>query len=179
MPPVYRDGAVGSVTGVGYFDEYAPCRLPVDPSLRWDTRSESHPLLEILVMRVPAVDGLHGFILHDACWDILQKAGEPEGLSFDRLVSICESVPFPLISYELNWGHEYEGFLKRDTDGAYPWSERFSLSSLEDDYNLGAMDDLSDGCDIPSVLSTAKPCHPEISSWAAGHADPFLWSYSR
>ncbi|TQV92135.1 F-box domain-containing protein [Cordyceps javanica] len=38
-------------------------------------------------MKAPAVDGLHGFVLHDACWNLLQRLPGASDLSLERLLS--------------------------------------------------------------------------------------------
>ena len=74
-------------------------------------------------MRQPDSDGQHGFILHDVCWRLLLRAGEPLGVPILRLVLVCESLPFPLGFEGVYWGHSYGELLELDDDRAYPWQE--------------------------------------------------------
>jgi hypothetical protein len=150
---VYRNGADFNITGVGCFDSYAFYRAPKDPLLRWDV-VEQDDLVQMPVMEESPTDGgLHGFILHNACWNILQKASEPVGFTTERLVRACESLPFPLWFNGVCWGHEYGGLLQLDVDTSYPWNERFPSPSLETVEDLGAM---SDPFHIPRIQIMAS-----------------------
>ncbi|KAH8707412.1 hypothetical protein HC256_010688 [Beauveria bassiana] len=84
---VYRKGAHTFVSGVAQYHDDPSWIVPVKPNLRWDTVLNPEGLLEISVMGQPAVDGSHGFVLHDACWCLLQKAGGATALSKNRLDS--------------------------------------------------------------------------------------------
>lgn len=97
----------------------------MDPSIRWDAEAlEPEDLVEISVMRDSPVAGIHGFVLNDACWKVLQKAnGGPAGVSLDRLLCVCESLPFPLGLNGVSWGYDYGRLLKHETGDQYPWLE--------------------------------------------------------
>jgi hypothetical protein len=69
------------------------------------TRRSAQQLQKLPVMQDPESDGQHGFILHDVCWRLLLKAGEPLGVPILRLVLMCESLPFPLGFDGVYWGH--------------------------------------------------------------------------
>ncbi|KAM3455409.1 hypothetical protein MY3296_002389 [Beauveria thailandica] len=125
----------------------------VDPNLRWDTVLNPEGLLEIPVMGQPAVDGSHGFVLHDACWRLLQKAGGATAISNNRLVEVCQSLPIPLWFNGLTWGHDYGGRLKLDTEVWYPWKEIFEAHELEELERLGSLEDPFRGSDLKPVLN--------------------------
>ena len=111
-------------------------------------------------MRQPAADDIRGYVLHHAYWCLLQKATEPASLSLERLTSVCESLPFPLGSNGLCWGHEYGEFLRPDIDSAYPWMERFSYRSILAVSVMGAWDDPYDGL-IFCTMSPTTVDRPE------------------
>ena len=69
--------------------------------------------------------GRHGFILHDACWHILEKTCEPDVIPLGRLLLMCESLPFPLRTGGVSWGHTYGQLFALDTKSHYPWHEQF------------------------------------------------------
>lgn len=170
---VYGDGTNAFVTGVGSFDGSSEWKAPRDPLLRWDSMSESDDQLHVPVMRQTVVNGLHGFVLHSACWNLLNKACEPTGLSLERLISTCESLPFPLWFNGVSWGHDYEGLLKLDDDGAYPWMERFFTPSIATVNETGAMSDPNDASVFRMMIPTAMPHFPTITRHLAKGADPF------
>lgn len=103
-------------------------------------------------MRAPAVGDLHGFLLHDACWNLLQQVPSAAGLSLDRLLHVCKSLPFPVWFNGVCWGHDYEGLLRLLPDIYYPWLETFAASK---DYaiDVGAFYNPFDGPDITATLS--------------------------
>ncbi len=76
-------------------------------------------------MRQRSSAGLHGFVLHDACWCLLKEACEPEPIPLGRLLMMCESLPFPLRTRGVCWGHDYGQLLVLDTQNHYPWHEQF------------------------------------------------------
>lgn len=50
---------------------------------------------ELSVMTRNPVNGCHGFVLHDACWHLLQRAFQPSEILLKRLLKVCESLPIP------------------------------------------------------------------------------------
>ncbi|KAM3430203.1 hypothetical protein MY4824_007809 [Beauveria thailandica] len=171
---LYGDGTDASVTGVGSYKGLSEWKAPRDPLQRWDCMPDPDDQLHVPVMWQSAIDGLHGFVLHSACWNLLNKACGPVGPSLERLLSICESLPFPLWYNGVAWGHDYEGFLKLDTDGAYPWMERFSLPLIATAFETGAMSNPNDASVLRMVLPTATPHFTTITRPLAKDADPFL-----
>lgn len=162
---VYRHGADTSVSGVGCFEYSGPWVAPLDPSIRWDTKSESDTQMHIPVMRQPVANGIHGFILHDVCWQLLKRASEPTGLSLERLMSVYESLPFPLGSNGVSWGHGYNDLSKIDGIASYPWMERFSPASIQAILKMGAMDDpLNIGSLFPIISKATMSDIPNVTS---------------
>lgn len=124
-------------------------------------------------MRLSAVDGLHGFLLHNTRWDLLNKACEPAGLGLERLISTCESLPFPLWYKGISWGHDYDGLFKLDYDASYPWMERFSMPSLSTMYEMGVFSHPNDASMFDTMLPTTMPHFPAVTRQLAEGADPF------
>ncbi|KAG5217798.1 hypothetical protein GTR04_3449 [Trichophyton interdigitale] len=79
------------ISGVGrHSDPYTIDWIaPSDSASRWDdpgyTPSSSD---RIPVMRQDADGGLHGFVMHDLCWQLLQKFYEPDDVPVARLLDI-------------------------------------------------------------------------------------------
>ncbi|KAM3466065.1 hypothetical protein NHJ6243_001142 [Beauveria neobassiana] len=145
---VYRKGADAFVSGVAQYHDHPFWIVPVDPNLRWDTVLDPNGLVEIPVMSQPAVDGIHGFVLHDACWCLLQTAGGASAFSKERLVEVCQSLPFTVWFNGVSWGHDYGGRLKLDTKVWYPWKETFRALEYEELERLGFLEDPFRGSDL-------------------------------
>ncbi|OAA77621.1 Cyclin-like F-box [Akanthomyces lecanii RCEF 1005] len=126
---VYRNSGSAFVSGVGLYDGYPTWRVPTDPLLRYDEVANEEGLLEVPVMQAPAVGDLHGFLLHDACWDLLQQMPGAAGLSLDRLLHVCKSLPLPIWFNGVCWGHDYGGLLRLMPDLFYPWLESPIIAS--------------------------------------------------
>ncbi|KAM3482561.1 hypothetical protein MY8738_003910 [Beauveria namnaoensis] len=170
---VYRNGTDAFVTGVGSFDGSFEWRAPRDPLQQWDTMSESDDEIHVPVMCQEAIDGLHGFVLHSACWNLLSKACKPVGPSLERLLSICESLPFPLWNNGVSWGHDYEGLFELNTYGMYPWMEHFSLS-FATTVERASISDPNGGSVLRMMLPTATPHFTTMTRPLAKDADPFF-----
>lgn len=121
------DGIV--LTGVGRYTD--PRRgafiAPPDPNARWDDPGYEHPDEdEFAVMRRFETNGRRGYIFHDACWSLLQRAFRPAPVPLVRLFEACDSVPLDLVGDALNWGHDYGGLaVVRDAD-LLPWEDGFT-----------------------------------------------------
>ncbi|KAI3534381.1 F-box domain-containing protein [Colletotrichum filicis] len=117
------------LTGVGLYDD--PARgafiAPVDPKRRWDDPTyDSTDEDQFGAMGFPPVNGRHGFVFHEACWDLLEKAFHPSPVPLLRLFDVCESLPFPLLSVGISWGHDYGGASIVDNEHHFPFEDRFS-----------------------------------------------------
>lgn len=129
------------VSGVGRYDNPDLLfRAPKDPTQRWDNfppGSEQH-FIHIPVMKERPVNGVHGFIVHDSCWNIIWKASGPEGFSPERLLSVCESLPFSALFGGVDWGHDYGGLIQLDVDKRYPPQESFDTLVPQRILDIGA-----------------------------------------
>ena len=94
------------------------------------------------------------FALHEACWKVLNKATSPKRLSLNRLMAVCESLPFPSWSKRLAWGHTYAGVQSYHDEWYYPWTERYlDYDEIEWDMMVeGALDDPSDRSFLPLIV---------------------------
>ena len=115
-------------------------------------------------MREKSSAGRHGFILHDACWRLLEKACEPGTVPLGRLLSMCESLPFPLRTGGVCWGHDYGQLLALDTESCYPWHEQFhppaesslALSwALENPFEIPELREISSNLALPPTANDA------------------------
>lgn len=163
-PVVYRKGPDALVSGVAHYRNSPEWVMPVDPSLRWDTATSSDELMVPPVMDQAARDGLHGFVLHDACWRLLQKADGASAFSPERLVKVCESLPFPFWFHGLNWGHDYGGRLELDTKLWHPWKETFRLLDGHALKSIGALGDPFRVPDLASLLSGPREDVPSLNT---------------
>ncbi|KAK1671768.1 hypothetical protein BDP55DRAFT_675361 [Colletotrichum godetiae] len=136
------------LTGVGLYND--PGRgafiAPVDSNGRWDDPTYDNPDEDQFgAVGFPPVNGRYGFIFHDACWDLLEKAFHQSLVPLSRLFDVCESLPFPLLSVSISWGHNYGGASIVDNEHHFPFEDRFS----DRDY----MD--------PDPVLIANPCDAE------------------
>lgn len=101
--------------------------MPVDPKMRWDADDNDVEVLdELLVMgRIPWSGRYkNGFLLHDACWHLLQKAFLPSEIPLQRLIKVCQSLPFPRLMDCVSWDHNYGGLHRLNDINYYPWEDR-------------------------------------------------------
>lgn len=140
---VYRTSSTDvRVTGVGRHDNPGVLwRAPRDPTLRWDDipPGSEDDFVQIPVMKDRPANGVHGFILHESCWKIVQKASGPEGFSLERLLCVCESLPFAAFFDGVDWGHDYGGLIKLDVDNQYPRPPLTAIPISQRVIGLGAM----------------------------------------
>ncbi|ATY66767.1 Cyclin-like F-box [Cordyceps militaris] len=158
---VYRNGSDALVSGVALYDTYPVWRVPKDPMLRWDTVPTEDDLLQLPVMKTRAANGLHGFIIHDACWCLLQKVPGASLVSLQRMMAVCRSLPFPVTLNGLCWGHDYGGLLRPWLDDRYAWQEGF-FYLREECAIVGAVANPFHGPEITGLLSNleAKDADP-------------------
>ncbi|KAK2750687.1 hypothetical protein FQN57_002760 [Myotisia sp. PD_48] len=121
---VYSNQEGCFITGVGVYDDPngGDWIAPSNPSHRWDDKD--HPATITIPVMQYRPD--RGFILHDPCWRLLQKAFEPETVPLDRLYSVCKSLPSPLRGVGVCWGHDYGGLNAIDYQKHYPWEDRLT-----------------------------------------------------
>jgi hypothetical protein len=148
---VYPSPSGAFVSGIGCRDEHGDgvWVAPSEPTVRLD---DDHPylaLVELPVMRQHPLNGRHGFVLHDTCWHLLQRAFQPSETPLERLLEICESLPFPLRGNGVCWGHDYRGLLTLDDQDHYPWEDRLYYSPK---IHLYAKENLYNVPEIPVLL---------------------------
>ena len=115
------------ISGVGWYNDPdgGTWIAPFDPAMRWDDKDcVLHAGDELPVMRQQPENNRHGFVLHHACWRLLQKALEPEKVPLERLLKICRSLPFPLRGISVCWSHDYGGLTAFDDQDHYPWEDQ-------------------------------------------------------
>ncbi|KAL8828532.1 MAG: hypothetical protein Q9170_006562 [Blastenia crenularia] len=120
------------ISGVGRYNvsDDGAWMAPFDPAMRWDDQDfVFHAGDELPVMRQRPENNRHGFVLHDACWRLLQKALEPEKVPLERLLKICRSLPFPLRGIGVCWNHDYGGLTAFDDQHHYPWEDQLMEQS--------------------------------------------------
>ncbi|EGD99690.1 hypothetical protein TESG_07031 [Trichophyton tonsurans CBS 112818] len=132
---------------------------PSDSASRWDdpgyTPSSSD---RIPVMRQGADCGLHGFVMHDLCWQLLQKFYEPDDVPVARLLDVCRSLPLAILGSCAFWGHDYGGLITLDTKDHYPWEDR-----AENEFNSSltyAKGNPYDVAEIPELLTLSYNSSP-------------------
>ncbi|VUC25067.1 unnamed protein product [Clonostachys rosea] len=72
-------------------------------------------------------------IFHEACWSLLMRyipfQDDPEKL--DNFYHVCISLPYPLKTLGLSWGHDYGGVAVRHDKGQFPWEDyRYTYQHL-------------------------------------------------
>lgn len=88
------------------------------------------------------------------------------------MISICDSLPFPIWYNGLSWGHDYDGLWKLDDDDKYPWMEWFSMPSISTIYEIGATSDPHASI-FHMMLPTTMSHFPATRRQTANSADPF------
>ncbi|CAG8951381.1 hypothetical protein HYFRA_00007293 [Hymenoscyphus fraxineus] len=165
---IYRNPSGCFISGVGCREDNRETTwdAPSDPDLRWDDERSHGSLIDVQVMKQPVDDDQHGFVLHEACWKLLETAFPSilAEIPLKRLIDIFESLPFPVSSKSAYWGHDY-GKLIMDIEeqGLYPWEEFY----LADTYQPEAGDYVNanpyDVPDLPASLSMRTEYPPELS----------------
>ncbi|KAH8692355.1 hypothetical protein BGW36DRAFT_44910 [Talaromyces proteolyticus] len=115
------------ISGVGCYDDPGDGTwvAPPLPHMRWDDHGYTKQLRDqIPVMRQSPENNRHGYIVHNACWCLLQKVVEPNNIPLERLYRICSSLPFPIRGIGVSWGHDYGGLSIIDNQDYYPWEDR-------------------------------------------------------
>ena len=148
---VYRDVFEVKITGVGRYDGSALWTPPHSSSGRWD--DEEHDTIQLPVMQQCSDNGRHGFVLHDSCWSLLQKASEPTLISIHRLVEVCESLPFPLRTSTVCWGHDFGGLWAIRSRNAFAWQEEFFQPRQPSTVFWDGLEDPFDVSCIPKMLA--------------------------
>ena len=85
---------------------------------RWDGVTSILNKLPLMIRS--SVHDEHGYVLHDACYYLLQKAFYPKSLPVRRLLGVCKSLPFQHLA--LSWGHDYGRIFSLEYHN--PWIEQ-------------------------------------------------------
>ena len=163
MEAVYSAPSGSFVSGVGcrYDDGDLTWDAPSDPTMRWDGDDPRPGLEELPVMQQRPLNGRHGFVLHDACWRLLQKAFQPREVPVSRLLDICESLPFPLRGNSVSWGHDYGSLVALDDKNCYPWEDRLIEQFNDPQIRFYAQENPYNIPDIPALLASRLEHPPE------------------
>lgn len=111
-------------------------------------------------------NGKHGFILHNACWRLLQKALEPDSIPTERLLAVCRSLPFPLRGLGVCWAHDYGGLTYFDNRDHYPWEDLFRGEHSRSEIYQYAHANPYDVPEVPALLKTSLKSQPLLISKA-------------
>lgn len=162
---VYSSPEGTFISGVGQYDDPndGTWIAPSDPAMRWD----DHDYLfqasdELPVMRQCPENGRHGFVLHDACWRLLQKALEPDNIPLERLLGVCRSLPFPLRGIGVCWSHDYGGLTLFDNQDHYPWEDRLMEQYNSSETHQYAKENPYDVPEIPGLLMMCSQKPPYL-----------------
>ncbi|KAL2145685.1 hypothetical protein VTI28DRAFT_6560 [Corynascus sepedonium] len=162
------------LTGVGLYDDpnEGILRAPIDRDMRWsDVGHHESADIEFGAMTQPAIEDRHGFIFHDACWNLLEKASHPVPVSFERLFEVCKSLPFTPDHLALSWGHDFGGAAIANNVHYFPWEDRHDTREFykphpvfsKDPYEASGVDRvLVEDPEQPPTLTrtTASPQEP-------------------
>ena len=110
---------------------------------RWDDENYNSQTSDSVVWRQPlSLKGPHDFLLHDACWRLLQKAMDPHPVPLGRLLDVYKSLPRPFF-VEWNYGRggirqatEYNDYPQR------PIADPTGSEIEENPYNIPIMSEL-------------------------------------
>src|SRR5579862_7117241 len=163
MESVYSNPSGTFVSGIGWRDNYGPAMwiAPSDRTMPWDDDYLFPASDELPVMRQHPLNGRHGFVLHDACWRLLQRAFHPNDTPLKRLLEVCESLPFPLRGNGVCWGHDYGGLFIIDDQGHYPWEDRLVRQCYSSKIHLYAKENPYNVPEIPALLVMRLEHPPE------------------
>ncbi|KAE8147809.1 hypothetical protein BDV25DRAFT_159511 [Aspergillus avenaceus] len=157
------------VSGVGQRRQHSgnEWTVPSDPFVRWDDpHYRAKDGIAVPVMRQDPLNGRHGFVLHDSCWTIMQKAFEPDSVPLERLVEVCRSLPLLQSLDAVCWGHDYGGLWAHFFEDVCTWEDIMGRVAVH-----GARDwleyALADPCKIPEISEllqeTAQPPKRELT----------------
>lgn len=106
------------------------------------------------------VNGRHGFVFHEACWSLLQKSWDPEGVP-KRLLDVCKSLPLPRQGDCVSWGHDYGGLVVLDDQDRFPFEDWLTLRREREEQCLSARED---PYDVPAIQQLLKETTQDLSS---------------
>ena len=106
---------------------------PTDSCSRWDDPGydpQQHSERDRFgVLRQERYNGRHGFIFHEACWSLLEKAYGSEPVPLERFYNLCNSLPLWILDNGqspgsgVDWGHKFGGLIYMDVrpNTFFPW----------------------------------------------------------
>ena len=172
---VYRDDENVCISGVGQRNDDRVWRAPkvID--------GDQFVSFAVMGVKRETGDDYTGFVLHNACWELLQKASIPHEVSLELLISACESLPV------LAWYRKvYNGdtttavFHKHEIENAHPWLETFYGRMGGELVKMGAYVDPFSSMDFqtltnrPTALPEVMKQHPGLCrTWNRGGVDIF------
>lgn len=163
------------ITGVGKHRDLHPFEFPTQPHLRWDSDPPPEELIELRVMSLKPENGMHGFVFHDACWELFKIASQPFTPSLERLYRVCESLPHQIGNAGLNWGYEYGGILQANEGGMCSFREYFQWADIKEQNRLevthNPMQPLHPDC-VPSD-AIPQTCFETLQTKAGNQSDGF------
>uniref|UniRef100_A0A093V8W7 DUF7600 domain-containing protein n=1 Tax=Talaromyces marneffei PM1 TaxID=1077442 RepID=A0A093V8W7_TALMA len=119
-------------SGIGTFDiSVGTWTVPIDPDMRvLNPDIPFNDKAHITVMRSRPRRGIelnsHGYVFHDACFELLRETARGVWVDPCRLYRICKSLPFSYRGIGVCWGHDYGGLCEMDFENQhhYPWEDR-------------------------------------------------------
>lgn len=113
-----------TLTGLGRFVDARSGSFdaPLDANARYDDVGyDDEEYSETFGVGTQFENGLYGFVFHDSCWSVLERAFNPDPVPLDRLYEVCLSMPTPLATRCVNWGHNYGGLYYWLRSPYHPW----------------------------------------------------------
>lgn len=145
------------LTGVGIYDN--PSRgtfvAPPDANASWDVTETDDDNAFGANQQLP-YDGRHGFLFHVACWALLERYCHPDPVELPRLFEVLNSLPFPLESTAINWGHDYGGLVLIHDQYHYPWEDRYVDPDWPEPPILPTSNPYDIGNDLADLISLAR-----------------------
>ena len=94
----------------------------MDQSFRWDDENYySQASGWVTYMQRLPLKGSRDFVLHDACWCLLQTALDPHPVPLGRLLDVCKSLPTPALLDGMYRDYDYGGIMLVNAQNHYPW----------------------------------------------------------
>ncbi|KAI9154959.1 F-box domain-containing protein [Paramyrothecium foliicola] len=146
-----------TLTGVGLYDdpELGSFVVPPNTEARWDDPGYDRPERDEFGAGRRAENDRHGFLFHASCWSILAKIIPPTADSCSKLFEICSSMPRPMGTKCVSWGHNYGGLMEIDNENYFPWEDResqfpYETSSSIYDFDEDEYENDTSGLGIPA-----------------------------
>lgn len=129
---------------------------PRDTNTHWNDSGYSRKDSQEFGVGTGFENGLYGFVFHCSCWSVLERVFHPKPVPMDNLYELCLSMPKPLQTSCINWGHDYGGLHYWEKRPYLPWD-------VIEEPTIYDMDDLQD----------PEPGDSEASrEWAAKYGLP-------